>query len=107
MPRPMRPAPTAAKRGSGARSFAIVQPLLELRRAQAGKAQAFESARARAQVAAEKTAADGKQSVCYGCVHARMECGGCQEGKPEFGVFGDVAVRMQVDVLAPVAGLDE
>ncbi|MCY1203359.1 hypothetical protein D9M72_148620 [compost metagenome] len=36
-----------------------------------------------------------------------MARGRGQEGQAEFGVFGDVAVRVQVDVLAPVARLDE
>src|SRR6478736_9858671 len=89
MPRPIRPAPTAAKRGSVAPSapslrvlasprggcsppwggpasdcsFPIVQPLLELRRRQAGEAERFERARTLAQIAAEEATDDGQQAV--------------------------------------------
>ena len=99
MPRPIRPAPTAANLGRACPrsdcSFAIVQSLLELRRRQSGEAERFEGTRALAQVAAEETADDGQQPVRDRRVNAGIAGRGGQEGEAELGIFGDVAVRMR------------
>src|SRR3954463_3043532 len=109
MPRPIRPAPTAAKRGRGAAgpSVAVMQAPLQFCGWQAVEAERLERARAVAQVAAEEAADDREQPVRDRRVDTGMARDRGEERKAEDGVLGDVAVRVEVDVLTPVARLDE
>ena len=89
-------------------SVAVVQPLLAARRGvRAGQAERFEVRGPLAQVAAEEAADDREQAVRDRRVDAGEARRRGEEGEAELGVLGDVAVRVQVDVLAPVARLDE
>ena len=108
MPRPMRPAPyggvarASSRAATRRRAAALQRGAVE-----AGEAERLERARPVAQVAAEEAAGHGEQAVRDRRVDAAPARHRGEEGQAELGVLGDVAVRVQVDVLAPVARVDQ
>src|SRR5436190_18078850 len=116
MPRPMRPAPYATWRATpparsltsrAMRLLPLVQQALQRGPVEAGEAERLERARAQAQVAAEEAAGDGEQAVRDRGVDAAPARHRSEEGEAELGVFRHVAMRVEVDVLAPVARAHE
>ena len=109
MPRPMRPAPTAATRSarvdghSPSCSRCCSARAVERRRGRAPRGCAAPCAgRGRG---SRRRSASRPWAIGASTPHQTRDRG--EEGEAELGVLGDVAVRVQVDVLAPVARLDE
>ena len=84
-----------------------MQMLLQRRAVERHQAQGLEGARPLAQVAPEKAAHDGQQAMRNGRIDLRPSRGRGEQGQAHLGVFRDVAVVVQINVLAPVAGLDQ
>ncbi len=80
-----------------------MQQTLQFGAAQARQTQRFEATFAAPQVTAEKAADDGEQPLRNRRVDLRPARRRGEERQAEFGVFADVAVRVQIDVFAPVA----
>ena len=58
-------------------------------------------------IASQERADDGQQATGDRCVGTTPSGDRREKGKAELGVFGDVAMRVQVDGFAPVARVDE
>ena len=84
-----------------------MQALLELCRRQTRQTEAFERARPAAQIAPQKATIDGQQAMRDRRIDAGVTCHRGEKSQPQFSVFCDVAVAVKIDLLAPVARLDE
>ncbi len=91
MPRPMRPAPTAANLGARHHSPSC-RRRCSASRSKPGQAERVERARSLAQVASEEAADDGEQAVRDRRIHAGPARRRGEEGQAQLGVFEHVAV---------------